>query len=76
MKKTISSFKIIEFFFCDLINELSVLKFHNSLPSLVDMALITLSKSIVKNLTQISLNYFLLKMKMLFFSMEKVQSSS
>ena len=46
-----TSLKIIEFFFCDLINELSVLKFHNSVPSLLDTALITLSKSIVKNLS-------------------------
>ena len=45
IKKTISSFKIIESFFCDFIKELSVLKFHNSFPSFVDMALIILSKS-------------------------------
>ena len=32
-------------------NEFSVLKFHNSVPSLDEIARITLSKSIVKNVS-------------------------
>ena len=51
IKKTISSFNNKDNFFCDLINEFSDLKFHISFPSLMEKHLITLSKSIVKNLS-------------------------
>ena len=45
IKNTTSPFVTRDNFFFDLINGLSVSKFHNSLPSFTEKALITLSKS-------------------------------